>query len=126
MTLYKDLIDTVSSLQEISEAIERENDLTVIPELQKDRMMLKYVADQVRKMEDRIVILNRQVCESRNMLFYEYLSQNNPIIEEKLREVVDDQEIAFKKEKHLFTDNEITKVMAFLYEKKIDVYDYME
>ena len=77
-------------------------------------------------MEDKIVILNRQVCESRKMLFYEYLSQNNPIIEEKLKEVVNEQEMAFKKEKHIFTDSEITEVMAFLYEKKIEAYDYME
>ena len=61
VSIYKDLIDAVNKMEDISVAIEKDHDPSLIPELRMEKLVLKYVADQVLKMENQIIILNQQV-----------------------------------------------------------------
>ena len=126
VSIYKELIDAVNKMEDISVAIEKDHDPSLIPELRMEKLVLKYVADQVLKMENQIIILNQQVKDSRRIAFYELLRQKDSPAVLKAKRILGEQDFEWRTEHQMFTDSEITSVMAVLSESRRSVNDYME
>ena len=126
VSIYKELIDAVNKMEDISVAIEKDHDPSLIPELRMEKLVLKYVADQVLKMENQIIILNQQVKDSRRIAFYELLRQKDSPAVLKAKRILGEQDFEWRTEHQMFTDSEITSVMAVLNESRRSVNDYVE
>ena len=126
ISIYKELIDAVNKMEDISVAIEKDHDPSLIPELRKEKLVLKYVADHVMKMESQILILNQQVKDSRRIAFYELLRQKDSPVVKRAKHILGKQDFDWRSEHQLFTDSEITSVMAVLNESRSGLNDYVE
>lgn len=126
VSIYKELIDAVNKMEDISVAIEKDHDPSLIPELRMEKLVLKYVADQVLKMENQIIILNQQVKDSRRIAFYELLRQKDSPAVHKAKRILGEQDFEWRTEHQMFTDSEITSVMAVLNESRRSMNDYVE
>lgn len=126
VSIYKELLDAVNKIEDISVAIEKDHDPSLIPELRKEKLVLKYVADHVMKMEGQIVVLNQQVKESRRIAFYELLRQKDSTAVKHAKRILGEQDFDWRSEHQMFTDSEITSVMAVLSETGRGFNDYVE
>ena len=126
VSIYKELLDAVNKMEDISVAIEKDHDPALIPELRKEKLVLKYVADHVMKMESQIVILNQQVKDSRRIAFYELLRQKDSPVVTRAKRILGEQDFDWRSEHQMFTDSEITSVMAVVSESRSGLNDYVE
>ena len=126
VSIYKELLDAVNKMEDISVAIEKDHDPSLIPELRKEKLVLKYVADHVMKMESQIVILNQQVKDSRRIAFYELLRQKDSPVVTRAKRILGEQDFDWRSEHQMFTDSEITSVMAVVSESRSGLNDYVE
>ena len=126
ISIYKELIDAVNKMEDISVAIEKDHDPSLIPELRKEKLVLKYVADHVMKMESQILILNQQVKDSRRIAFYELLRQKDSPVVKRAKHILGEQDFDWRSEHQMFTDSEITSVMAVVSESRSGLNDYVE
>ena len=126
VSIYKELIDAANKMEDISVAIEKDHDPSLIPELRMEKLVLKYVADQVLKMENQIIILNQQVKDSRRIAFYELLRQKDSSVVKRAKQILGEQDFEWRAEHQMFTDSEITSFMAVLSESRRNVNDYVE
>ena len=126
VSIYKELIDAVNKMEDISIAIEKDHDASLIPELRTEKLVLKYVADQVMQMEGQIYVLNQQVRDSRRIAFYELMRQKDSLAVKRAKHILGEQDFDWKSEHQMFTDSEITSVMAVLNESRRGRNDYVE
>ena len=126
VSIYKELLDAVNKMEDISAAIEKDHDTYLITELRKEKLVLKYVADHVMKMESQIVILNQQVKDSRRIAFYELLRQKDSPVVTRAKRILGEQDFDWRSEHQMFTDSEITSVMAVVSESRSGLNDYVE
>ena len=117
-TIYKELMDAVEMIEDISIDIEKNHDPLLIPKLRTEKLVLKYVADQVLKMEKQIIILDQQARDSRRFAFYELLRHKDSIAEKKARSILGEQDFDWRWDHKMFTDAEITSVMTILSESR--------
>ena len=125
-SIYKDLMNAVEMIEDISTDIEKNYDLLLIPKLRTEKLVLKYVADQVLKMENQIIILEQQVKDSRRFAFYELLRHKDSLAVKKARSILGNQDFDWRSDHKMFTDAEITSVMTILTESRGCRNDYME
>ena len=126
VSIYKELIDAVNKMEDISIAIEKDNDPSHIPELRTEKLVLKYVADQVMQMEGQIYVLNQQVRDSRRIAFYELMRQKDSLAVKRAKHILGEQDFDWRSEHQMFTDSEISSVMAVLSEAGRGQNDYVE
>ena len=126
VSIYKELIDAVNKMEDISIAIEKDNDPSHIPELRTEKLVLKYVADQVMQMEGQIYVLNQQVRDSRRIAFYELMRQKDSLAVKRAKHILGEQDFDWRSEHQMFTDSEISSVMAVLSEAGRGSNDYVE
>ncbi len=126
VSIYKELIDAANKMEDISVAIEKDHDPSLIPELRTEKLVLKYVADQVLRMEEQIYVLNQQVKESRRLAFYELMRQKDSPVAKRAQHILGEQDFDWKSEHQMFTDSEINSVMAVLNESRRGRNDYVE
>ena len=126
VSIYKELIDAVNKMEDISIAIEKDHDPSLIPELRTEKLVLKYVADQVMQMEGQIYVLNQQVRDSRRIAFYELMRQKDSLAVKRAKHILGEQDFDWRSEHQMFTDSEISSVMAVLSEAEIGSNDYVE
>lgn len=126
VSIYKELIDAVNKMEDISIAIEKDNDPSHIPELRTEKLVLKYVADQVMQMEGQIYVLNQQVRDSRRIAFYELMRQKDSLAVKRAKYILGEQDFDWRSEHQMFTDSEISSVMAVLSEAGRGQNDYVE
>ena len=126
VSIYKELIDAVNKMEDISIAIEKDHDPSLIPELRTEKLVLKYVADQVMQMEGQIYVLNQQVRDSRRIAFYELIRQKDSLAVKRAKHILGEQDFDWRSEHQMFTDSEITSVMAVLNESRRGRNDYVE
>jgi len=126
VSIYKELIDAVNKMEDISVAIEKDHDPSLIPELRTEKLVLKYVADQVMQMEGQIYVLNQQVRDSRRIAFYELIRQKDSLAVKRAKHILGEQDFDWRSEHQMFTDSEITSVMAVLNESRRGRNDYVE
>jgi hypothetical protein len=126
VSIYKELIDAVNKMEDISIAIEKDHDPSLIPELRTEKLVLKYVADQVMQMEGQIYVLNQQVRDSRRIAFYELMRQKDSLAVKRAKHILGEQDFDWRSEHQMFTDSEISTVMAVLSEAGRGSNDYVE
>ena len=126
VSIYKELIDAVNKMEDISIAIEKDHDPSLIPELRTEKQVLKYVADQVMQMEGQIYVLNQQVRDSRRIAFYELMRQKDSLAVKRAKHILGEQDFDWRSEHQMFTDSEISSVMAVLSEAGRGSNDYVE
>ncbi len=126
VSIYKELIDAVNKMEDISIAIEKDHDPSLIPELRTEKLVLKYVADQVMQMEGQIYVLNQQVRDSRRIAFYELMRQKDSLAVKRAKHILGEQDFDWRSEHQMFTDSEISSVMAVLSEAGRGSNDYVE
>lgn len=126
VSIYKELIDAVNKMEDISITIEKDNDPSHIPELRTEKLVLKYVADQVMQMEGQIYVLNQQVRDSRRIAFYELMRQKDSHAVKRAKHILGEQDFDWRSEHQMFTDSEISSVMAVLSEAGRGQNDYVE
>lgn len=126
VSIYKELIDAVNKMEDISIAIEKDHDPSLIPELRTEKLVLKYVADQVMQMEGQIYVLNQQVRDSRRIAFYELMRQKDSRAVKRAKHILGEQDFDWRSEHQMFTDSEISSVMAVLSEAGRGQNDYVE
>ena len=126
VSIYKELIDAVNKMEDISAAIEKDHDPSLIPELRTEKLVLKYVADQVMQMEGQIYVLNQQVRDSRRIAFYELMRQKDSLAVKRAKHILGEQDFDWRSEHQMFTDSEISSVMAVLSEAGRGQNDYVE
>ena len=126
VSIYKELIDAVNKMEDISITIEKDNDPSHIPELRTEKLVLKYVADQVMQMEGQIYVLNQQVRDSRRIAFYELMRQKDSLAVIRAKHILGEQDFDWRSEHQMFTDSEISSVMAVLSEAGRGQNDYVE
>ena len=126
VSIYKELIDAVNKMEDISITIEKDNDPSHIPELRTEKLVLKYVADQVMQMEGQIYVLNQQVRDSRRIAFYELMRQKDSLAVKRAKHILGEQDFDWRSEHQMFTDSEISSVMAVLSEAGRGQNDYVE
>ena len=126
VSIYKELIDAVNKMEDIAIAIEKDNDPSHIPELRTEKLVLKYVADQVMQMEGQIYVLNQQVRDSRRIAFYELMRQKDSLAVKRAKHILGEQDFDWRSEHQMFTDSEISSVMAVLSEAGRGQNDYVE
>ena len=126
VSIYKELIDAVNKMEDISIAIEKDNDPSHIPELRTEKLVLKYVADQVMQMEGQIYVLNQQVRDSRRIAFYELMRQKDSLAVKRAKHILGEQDFDWRSKHQMFTDSEISSVMAVLSEAGRGQNDYVE
>ncbi len=126
VSIYKELIDAVNKMEDISVAIEKDHDPSLIPELRTEKLVLKYVADQVMQMEGQIYVLNQQVRDSRRIAFYELMRQKDSLAVKRAKHILGEQDFDWRSEHQMFTDSEISSVMAVLREAGREQNDYVE
>ena len=126
VSIYKELIDAVNKMEDISITIEKDNDPSHIPELRTEKLVLKYVADQVMQMEGQIYVLNQQVRDSRRIAFYELMRQKDSLAVKRAKHILGEQDFDWRSEHQMFTDSEISSVMAVLSEAGRGSNDYVE
>ena len=126
VSIYKELIDAVNKMEDIAIAIEKDNDPSHIPELRTEKLVLKYVADQVMQMEGQIYVLNQQVRDSRRIAFYELMRQKDSLAVKRAKHILGEQNFDWRSEHQMFTDSEISTVMAVLSEAGRGQNDYVE
>lgn len=121
MSLYKDLINVTDEISSISETAEQECDPSFVPRLQKQKMVLKYIAEGVKKQQDEINYLERQNLTWKRITFYELIRQADLETIERVKRIAGEQDFDWKCKHHLFTDTEINAAMDVLVKKeKID------
>ena len=126
VSIYKELIDAVNKMEDISIAIEKDHDPSLIPELRTEKLVLKYVADQVMQMEGQIYVLNQQVRDSKRIAFYELMRQKDSLAVKRAKHILGEQDFDWRSEHQMFTDSEISSVMAVLSEAGRGSNDYVE
>ena len=99
---------------------------SLIPELRTEKLVLKYVADQVLQMENQIYVLNQQVKDSRRIAFYELMRRKDSLAVKRAKHILGEQDFEWRSEHQMFTDSEITSVMAVLNDSGRGLNDYME
>ena len=117
-SLYKELIEIADDLEDIAVTVERENDLSIIPKLRTERLVLQYVAEQVLILEEQIIDLNKQTMYSRRLAFYELLINKDPFATNLAKSIIGEYNFDWRVAHHLFSDEEINLVMTSLNETK--------
>lgn len=115
--LYKELMNVTNEMDSISEIAEKENDPSFVPRLQKQKMVLKYIAEEIKKQQDEISNLEHQNLEWKKITFYELIRQVDPDVLERVKSITGGQNFEWKCRHHLFSDAEINAAMDVLMKK---------
>ncbi len=117
MSAYEDLKQSAKKLDDICYLIEMENDPSVIPDLKRESISLKVIAEAVRHMEDDDTSMRNQCLRLKRILFYELLNQKDEIFIRQIKPIVGEDNFEWRAEHRGFCDDEIIAAMSVVMER---------